>query len=297
VSKQTIYDAVAARIVAELETGAAPWVKRWSTDRAARGDQRPHNAVTGRVYRGINVIILMMSGVTFTSSGWATYNQIKNAGGQVRRGEKSTEIVYFDRIRVQDRDDPTQQKVIPLLKTFNVFNVEQADWPAGSPRVPVSTTPDAMPDCEATIQATGADIRHGGAQAFYAPGPDYVQMPTRTSFKGDDAAAHYYATAFHELTHWTGHKSRLDRSQLGRFGDPDYAFEELVAELGSAFLCATHGVDGDLRHAGYIGNWMRAIKDDPSVIFKAASMAQRAADLIAPEAVEAAPEQQEALAA
>jgi antirestriction protein ArdC len=236
--------------------------------------------VANRDYNGVNVLILAIKAMVSRPPppAGATYKQISESGGQVRRGEKATTIVYFERIEVQDRtsEDPDVRKSIPLLKSFSVFNAAQADW-TESPFPVVDDANEALPDCDATITATGATIRHGGARAYYRPGDDSIALPAKTSFA--DSAA-YYATAFHELTHWTSAASRLDRKLGEKFGDPAYAFEELVAELGSAFLCATHGVAGNLQHPEYIANWLQALKSDNSAIFKASALAQKAATFI-----------------
>lgn len=159
-----------------------------------------------------------------------------------------------------------------------MFNASQVD---GIEIAPVSTDSkpfNAIEQAEDRIVKTGAAITHGGDAAFYAPGPDRIQLPHKASF---DNEASYYATAFHELTHWTGAKTRLDRElSKGKFGNPAYAFEELVAEMGAAFLCQDYGIQGELRHAGYIQSWLKACRDDSRAIFKAAALAQKAADFI-----------------
>jgi antirestriction protein ArdC len=287
-SKQ-IYAEVTTKILEQLEAGVAPWVRPWSTSpklAGHRGRSYPHNVVSNRNYRGINALLLMMLSASkgYPSGAWATYKQIAARGGQVRRGEKATQIVYFGKIDVQDKRDgasPDDKRTIPLLRYFSVFNIAQADWKNGDPFRPVEGEPadgdDALPDCEATIRATGAIIKHGGDSAFYMPSADMINLPAKKAFVDKGA---YYSTAFHELTHWTGHASRCDRKLSAHFGNPDYAFEELVAELGSAFLCASHGVNGTLRHAEYLGHWIKVLKEDNTAIFKASALAQKAADYI-----------------
>lgn len=291
-SKQ-IYAEVTSKIVAQLKQGVAPWVRPWSTSpvhAGQRGRMQPHNVVSNRSYHGINAVLLTMVGMQYPSGAWATYKQIKERGGQVRRGEKATQVVYFGKLEVQDKREnaqPGDTRKIMLLRYFSVFNVAQADWPEGKgPFRAVASDDvsgdDGIPDCEETIAATGANIRHGGDTACYIPSVDAINMPRKKSFVDKGA---YYSTAFHELTHWTGHASRCDRKLNNSFGNPEYAFEELVAELGSAFLCAVHGVDGTLRHAEYLGHWLKALQDDDTAIFKAAALAQKAADFIRPEVV------------
>jgi antirestriction protein ArdC len=283
-----VYKKVSDEILANLRKGVAPWVKPWSTmggsGAGARDRGFPHNVASNRDYNGGNVIILLMAAAarSYPTGAWATYKQIAARGGQVRKGERSTVIVWLDRVRVKDKTsaDPDKTKVIPMLRTFNVFNAAQADW-VKDPFVrrddePADAT-TAFPECNATVAATGATIKHGGSQAFYAPAPDFIQMPVRKSFKQPQD---YFATLFHELTHWTGHESRNARPLDGRFGDSSYAFEELVAELGAAFLCAKHGIDCTLRHSEYIGHWIRAMTDHDDAFFRAASLAQKAADFV-----------------
>lgn len=303
-----IYQRVTDQIVAQLEQGAAPWVRPWKAlaDRSRnigpRGRAQPHNVISNRDYNGVNVLILSIaqSAKGYTHAAWATFNQIKKAGGFVRKGEKAVEIVYFDRVLVKDKNAPegTDSRVaIPLLKSFYVFNVEQAEWNGKDPLTrPVQTTDvegddtREIPTAAATIKNTGATIKHGGDSAYYIPSADMIQMPAKKAFPDIDQ---YYGTMFHELTHWTGHDSRCARNlSKGRFGDPEYAFEELVAELGAAFLCAKHEINGELRHAGYIGHWLKALKDEPTAIFKASALAQKAADFVL--GVSRVQEQQEA---
>jgi antirestriction protein ArdC len=267
-----IYTQVTDRIIAQLEKGAAPWVKPWSSK--ARGTQRDHNLVSGEAYKGINRVILGMSG--FSSSTWATFNQWKAKGASVRKGEKGTHIVFFKPVTKTETGADGQEKTssFAVMKSYVVFNADQVNGYEES--APAGNFTD-LESAEDRIANTGAHIQHGGDRAFFAPAYDLIQLPAKASFKSE---AHYYATAFHELTHWSGAESRLDRTFGSRFGDPKYAFEELVAEMGAAFLCADYGVDGDLRHAGYIANWLQALHDDNTAVFKAAALAQKAADYI-----------------
>jgi antirestriction protein ArdC len=272
---KAIYDAVTASIISELEKGAAPWIKPWQGSVATGADR---NIQSGKAYQGINRLILAISGMRFGSPVWGTYKQWQTLGANVKKGEKGTQIVFF-KPSVAGKDKTTGEDITyMLLKGSYVFNVNQVEG------IEV-TVSEAAPKtelqrnqaCEDAIKATGAAISYGGDVACYSPTFDHIRMPHLADFTD---ANQFYATVFHELTHWTGHKSRCDRNLSGRFGNPDYAFEELVAELGAAFLAQDYGLNGELRHAGYIGHWLKACKEDSKAIFKAAALAQKAADFI-----------------
>jgi antirestriction protein ArdC len=280
-----IYKQVTDAIIAELEKGAAPWVKPWHADAMSGGAD--HNIVSGAAYRGVNRLILGMAsmGRGYNAAQWATYKQWQDRGAQVAKGEKGTAICFYKPVAgTVDAMTGDKTSGYAILKAYSVFNIEQTDAERAPAAEPVTEAFDASEQCEAAIVKTGAIIRHGGDAAFYMPSADAVQLPNKTSF---DTAAHYYATAFHELTHWTGAKHRLARDHSGRFGNPAYAFEELIAEIGAAYLCADNGIAGELRHAGYIGHWLKACRDDETAIFKAAAMAQKAADFIKGTAADA----------
>ena len=278
--KRDIYADVSARIIAELERGAAPWVKPWS---ATPGQNTPQNAVTNRPYSGCNVILLWLA----RNRGWATprfltFKQALEAGGHVRKGEHGTKVYFVKQLQVKDGDgEEAETRLVPMLREYIVFNVDQCDGLpdrilAGKPmRVRNPDTRDALADD--FLRSTGADIREGQGEAYYVPSHDFISMPAFAAFKG---AAHFYGTAFHELGHWTGHKSRIDRDLRHRFGERAYAAEELVAELCAAFLCAEFSIDGDLRHAGYIETWVGLLKADRRAFFTACSKAQAAADYL-----------------
>lgn len=274
-----IYQQVTDAIIKELENGAAPWIKPWQADAATGGAD--HNIVSGAAYRGVNRLILGMASMaaSYNATEWASYNQWQARGAQVLKGQKGTAICFYKPV-AGSIDAATGDKTsgYAILKSYSVFNIAQTD----AERAPVIADPvavafDVNAQCENVIINTGAIVRHGGDAAFYMPSTDAIQLPFKTSF---ETPAHYYATAFHELTHWTGAKSRLNRDHSGRFGNPAYAFEELVAEIGAAYLCADNGIQGELRHAGYISSWLKACRNDNTAIFKAAAMAQRAADFI-----------------
>lgn len=284
--KSDIYTKITDQIIAELEKGVRPWHKPWAAGHVAGPVSRPLRG-NGKPYSGINVIMLWPTAMErgYSAPIWMTFKQAKELGAHVRKGEKGALVVYastFTKTEANENGEEVERD-IPFLKGYTVFNVEQID---GLPaHYTASHAPRLNPEqrierAEAFFAATGADVRHGGDRAFYAPGPDFVQMPPFESFRNAGA---YYGTLAHELTHWTRHKSRLDRDfGQKRFGDNAYAMEELVAELGAAFLCADLELVPQIRddHAPYIAGWLKALKDDKRAIFTAASHAQKAADFL-----------------
>lgn len=272
------YQIVTDRIVAMLETGTRPWNQPW----AATGGGRPlrHD---GKPYRGANVLNLWAAAMArgFSGRTWFTYKKAQELGGQVRKGAKSELAFYVGAIsRTEQRDGQEVDRTIPFLKAYNVFNVDEVDGLPAQYRIspPVARLDDTarIAECDTWIAGTGAKILHGGGRAFFRPSTDEVHMPEFSAF---ETAPHYYGTMFHELTHWSGHESRLDRIKGKIFADPEYAFEELVAELGAAYLCADLHVDAEPRadHAAYIASWIKALKSDNRNIFRAASLAEKAA--------------------
>lgn len=282
--RRSLYAEVTSRVIAELEAGRLPWVQPW--DSAACGCAMPHNAVTDRRYSGINILILWAAVIAggYGSQRWLTYRQAEGAGGSVRRGEKGTTICYADRFTPRAeaeraRDEDRDVRRIAFLKRFTVFNVDQCDGlPAALSDVPERPgEPAILPHVQDLIDASGADVRIGGAEAFYSPGQDIVAVPPQSAFP---EPINWYRTALHELGHWTGHKSRLDRDQSGCFGSAPYAREELVAEMASAFACASLSIAPTVRHADYIGAWLAVLREDEKAIFRAASAASKAADYL-----------------
>ena len=279
-----VYTRVTAKIVADLEQGVRPWLKPWNAEHAAGRISRPLRA-NGQPYRGVNVLLLWgeAQGKGYNAPIWITYKQAATLGGQVRKGEHGSLVVYADRFTKTETDEQGQEsaRAIPFMKGYTVFNVEQVDGlPAhfyGKAEAPRPV--ERIPQAEAFFAATGATVRHGGNQAFYAPHPDHIQMPPRESFVDAES---YVVTLAHELTHWTAHPSRLARELGKRFGDHAYAAEELIAEMGSAFLCADLGLTPEARddHASYLAHWLKVLKKDSHAIFTAASQAQRAADYL-----------------
>lgn len=291
-----LYQIVTDKILESLESGVAPWVKPWKDSQPFGG--MPYNALSGKPYRGINVALLLCA--PYPSQGWLTYKQAQQLGGQVRKGEKGSMIVFFKPFTIEDKNGRPDSngnlpsKQIPLLRHFTVFNVAQID---GLPaRMYESVKPTEAPDCcEHLRKVQGlVDLRHGGNRAYYSIQSDYIAMPQPDAFGSADD---YFATLLHEVTHWTGHHSRLAREYGKRFGDTAYAREELVAEMGSAFLCAHVGLDGRLIHASasYLQSWIDVLKADKRAIVVAAAAAQKAADYVLTHAgVEIAEEAQEA---
>lgn len=268
-----MYKTVTDSIILELEKGAVPWIKPWKADSSA-----DKNYISQKAYQGINRLLLGMSSMAkgYSNPSWATYKQWTESGVQVKEGEKPSHIVFFKPMKGKDKTTG-EDKAYCVIRGYSVFNAEQTDIQIVPSEQP-DTVFNPMPDCEDRIVKTGAIISHGGDAAFYMPSQDRIQLPNKSAF---DAPASYYATTFHELGHWTSHKTRLDRDlSKNRFGNPGYAFEELVAEIGAAYLCADYRIQGELRHAGYIEHWLKACREDNKAIFKAAALAQKATDYI-----------------
>jgi antirestriction protein ArdC len=294
--RSNLYDEITGKIIAELEAGRFPWVQPWGTSAAKASLSLPQNASTHRAYSGINVLILWGAVVErgFPTQSWITYRQAFALGGNVRRGEHGTTVVYADRFvpdheKKRARDTGDDAQAIPFLKRFTVFNIEQCeglpDEVAASAPPPVASPIE--PRVEALIKATAIDFRIGGDKAFYVPAHDYIQVPPpQTYFE----PINWHRTALHELGHATGHSSRLDRKLSGSTASRKYAFEELVAEINAAFCCAALGVVPTVRHADYIGSWLEVLREDNRAIVRAASQASKAAEWLLghlPEKVEA----------
>jgi antirestriction protein ArdC len=270
-----IYASVTARILAELEAGTPPWVRPWSGE----AYPVPCNALTKRHYRGINTIVLGMEAHChgYSTNLWCTFRQALHLGGHVRKGERSSTIVFYELKSVTDEE--SQHRNIPVLRLFSVFNVDQVDGLPSEFRSVPAADPAWDPSAAAEQVITGSDatILHQGFRAFYSPASDRIYLPVRSTFAD---AGGYYATALHELCHWTGSRSRLGRKLGGRFGEAAYAMEELVAELGAAFLSAHCHLDGRLQHASYIASWLGLLRRDKRAVFVAAAPAQKAADYL-----------------
>jgi len=285
-SRLDIYARITNKIITDLEQGVRPWMKPWNAEHAAGRITRPLR-FNGIPYQGINIIALWMAATanSYAAPIWMTYKQARQLGGYVRKGESGELIVYADKLVRNEENDKGEEveQVIPFLKGYTVFNVEQIDkLPAHYYQLgePVLDPVQRIDYAESFFATTGAEVRHGGNQAYYAINPDYIQMPPFESFQDAES---YYSTLAHETTHWTRHSSRLDRDfGRKRWGDEGYAREELVAELGSAFLSADLGLTPELRddHSSYIDSWLQVLKQDKKAIFQAATYAQCAVDFL-----------------
>ncbi|TWA81546.1 antirestriction protein ArdC [Azospirillum brasilense] len=287
--RKSFADRVAEKLIDAMEKGTAPWQKPWS---AGTADFLPHNPTTGKRYRGINALMLSAQGRDDTR--WMTYNQAQTQGAQVRKGERGTPVQFWQYTDRQERRDEQGKPVLdpmtgkpvmdevklerPRVFTAVVFNGEQIDGlPPPADVRPVTWNP--IEKAEAILAASGADIRHSNqGGAFYAPGRDFIQLPHKEHFA---EAAGYYATALHELGHWTGHPSRLERDLAHPFGSEGYAKEELRAEIASMILGNDLAIGHDPgQHAAYVQSWIKALKDDPMEIFRAAADAEKIATYV-----------------
>lgn len=285
-TRSDIYTRVTDRIVTQLEQGIRPWMKPWSADHAAGRINRPLRS-NFQPYNGINILMLWASAEDqgFVSPLWLTFNQCKELGGHVKKGERGSPVVYASTFKKEEEGEHGEavERDIPFLKQYTVFNAEQCEGlpdPFYEMKGEPNTLIERIAQADQFFRNTKADIREGGNQAYYTITDDYIRLPRLETFR--DAESHAAVTA-HELTHWTRHPSRLDRD-LGRkrFGDAGYAMEELVAEMGSAFLCADLQITPELRddHASYIAHWLEILRGDKRAIFTAASHASKAADYL-----------------
>ncbi|WP_051334708.1 zincin-like metallopeptidase domain-containing protein [Bradyrhizobium sp. Ai1a-2] len=289
--KASLYEEITAHIIADLEAGVFPWARPWGSGGGNQAFALPRNAATGKAYSGINVLILWgrLFECGFASQRWLTFRQASSLGGTVRKGEHGVTVCYADRFvpkREQggatsaSHDQPANEEAsVPFLRRYTVFNVDQCDnlpdhCIVARPRLPER---EIVPQAEALAAATLADVRIGGAKAFYQPSDDTVHIPPQPAFFDQ---INYYRTLFHELGHWTGHPRRLNRDLCGNFGSKPYAHEELVAELTAAFVCAVLSIRPSVRHADYLGSWLKVLREDNRAIFRAASKASKAADFL-----------------
>lgn len=280
--KQSIFERITQQIADAIEAGAETYVMPWHS--AGASLECPTNAVTGRTYRGLNILSLWIEADTagFATSRWATYRQWASVGCQVRKGERGSPVFFWERRGTRSVDDPSEggERRRPgfVAKSFTVFNASQVEGYKPTSAVGLSEC-ERLACGEEFIRSVGANIAFGGDRAFYSPGHDRVQMPEFGQFR---SPSNYYSVLTHELVHWSGAKMRLDRKLGQRFGDHDYAMEELIAELGAAFVCAQLGIPTEPRrdHAPYIASWLKALRSDPRAIFTAASMAQQAAEYL-----------------
>lgn len=285
--KLDVHQAVTNQIIAAIEAGAGNWQMPWH--RTGEGLNRPVNVDTGNHYRGVNVIALWASAQMrgFSTGTWGTYRQWGNRNAQVRKGEKASLIVFYKEYDIARETESGESEADTVLfaRASWVFNADQVDGYQPTVIEPPAHPVRPIDAAEDFIRSTGAIVRHGGTRAFYRPADDIIQMPDRERFAGSptsSATESYYATLLHELTHWTGHEQRCHRPFGDRFGNDAYAMEELVAELGAAFLCTDIGITAELRpdHAQYIDHWLKVMKADKKAIFTAASQAAKATEFL-----------------
>jgi len=288
---------VADKVIALMEEhGADGWTKGW-TSKMAEG--LPFNIASNKNYNGINIMLLSLASLEkgYRSSAWGTFKQWQAKGGNLK-GQKAEDVYFWKPLLIDEKDASGKvikddegnklQKKIWMLKNYKVFNRDQVagledEAPADADAAPIVVFNND--EVDAWVDHTGANVRHGGASAFYSPASDHVQMPNREDFTGtatSTAEETYYTTLLHELVHWSGAKHRLDRTKGKRFGDSDYAFEELVAETGAAILAVQLGVSPEPRadHAQYLNGWIKGLKDNPKAIFSAFTQATKAAEYL-----------------
>lgn len=281
--KKNIAEEITSRILEDLEKGVMPWVEPLKA-----GGRRalPVNASTKKAYRGINTFVLWNEAKKkgFSNPAWLTFNQASELGGRVKKGEKGTRVVFYKRLSktksLNLKDEVVlEEQAFWVLRTYTVFNLDQVEGLEGlRPKAVTVELSRAMEEADRLLKSSGAVIFHREIEwAFYRKEEDFIALPYRESFKTPQG---YYMSALHELTHWTGHPSRLNREAGKRFGDNAYAFEELIAEMGAAFLCASVGIPYDTQHASYIESWVKILKDHKKAIFTAAAKAQAATDFL-----------------
>jgi antirestriction protein ArdC len=282
-----VYEAVTEQILAELESGNAPWRMPWVGNGGI-----PQNLVSKRPYRGINAFLLGMLSMHHGSPYWLTYKQASELGGNVRKGEKSTIVMFWKEIMVKDEAAEGGKRKVLMARTYRVFNVMQCD--GLEDKIPAVETGEEFDPVAAAEEILAnvpnpPTLEFGGSAAFYVPSKDHVQLPKREQFK---SVGGYYNTMFHEFGHATGHESRLDREGVmgkHRFGSKDYSAEELVAELTACFVSAEAGITPDVpQSAAYCKSWLKVLKDDRKMLVQAASKAAKAADYLMGRLVEPA---------
>lgn len=280
-TKDFIYENVNESIIKLLEQGTVPWRMPWSSE-------FPVNLVSKKEYNGYNWWILMLEQMFkhYDSNVWATFKQITDAGGTVKKGEKSTMVVFWKMMKFESKDKVTRGKnkgkkkieTIPLLRYYNVFNMDQTE---GIELKKVAREESVNNDAETIIKKYKEfiEINYGGSRAYYNPSKDYIQIPDRERFHADE---HFYATHFHEMVHSTGHDQRLNRGLSVQFASEDYSKEELVAEMGSAYLCAKTGILPKTieNTASYIDGWLKELRNDKTMLVSAGGKAQKAIDFI-----------------
>jgi antirestriction protein ArdC len=283
-SIQDIQQQVTDTIIQQLERGTVPWKQPWHSGNT-RSFKIPTNITTGNRYRGINVLLLWTSAFTkdLGTDEWASFKQWQTKGEMVKKGERGSQIVYYDTF---EKEIEGEIKKIPFLKTSFVFNRSQLEsYRPVQIEKPIVDLTTRLQKTDEFVQNTKAVIEHREGQACYVPLLDKIEMPHREYFFNTEtctATEGYYSTLLHELTHWTGHQERLNRIKNKRFADENYATEELLAEMGAAFLCAEMeiGIIDNGDHANYISNWLNVLKQNKQCIFTAASGASSAVDYL-----------------
>lgn len=281
--KREHYETITNKIITSLESGVSPWSRPWGVN-SIGPVARPlrHNRIP---YKGINVLCLWIEAerMGYSSPVWMSYQQAKGFDAHVRKGETGTHVFYAGALEVEDNREETEKdtRIVHYMKVYSVFNADQIDGlPENYVGKPVEVPhQDRMIDCERFFRQIGATMRFGGDRAFYSPTDDFIAIPPFESFFEREC---YYSALAHEHVHWTGHAKRLDRQFGAKYGDKDYAKEELVAELGAAFISADLGISNvtDKNHASYIDSWINVLSRDMKFIFTAASLAQKAADYL-----------------
>lgn len=285
-NRPDVYTRITDAILTHLEAGVRPWQRPWNAEHTGGKIIRPLRAC-GTPYRGVNVLSLWLAATEngYSSPYWFTFNQAKDLGGFVKKGEHGSLVVYANSIKKTEKDDQGEEveQDIFFMRGYTVFNAEQVDGlPARftAPLPQLTRTEDRIQYAEAFFRVTGAEVKHGGDRAYYGQLADRIQMPPFIAFKDKES---YYATLAHEMTHWTKHPKRLNRDfDQKTWGDEGYAREELVAEIAAAFLCADLGIALEPRedHAAYLASWLTVLKNDKRAIFQAAAHAQKAADYL-----------------
>lgn len=275
--KRDIHAEVTKTIITLMESGNLPWEKPWEKGADRADGFMPYNAVSKKNYSGINTLLLWAASRTYGRNSWVTFKQAQELGGTVKKGEKASLVIFYKKLRIEDKVTK-EKKDIPMLRHYYVFNTEQCEGlklPALQPVIPPASPSGAVLDIANRL---AVDLHHGGDRACFIPSQDSVHMPRFEKFKGE---AEYSAVLAHELTHWTGHEKRLKRDLSGMFGCEKYAKEELIAEMGSAFLCAELGIEYEARHhAAYLQSWIKAAKEDTKFIFQSAAAASKAVSML-----------------
>lgn len=268
-----LHQTVTDRIIAEMEKGVTPWQKSWDTSGLV-----PANAITGRNYSGMNILLLWLAAQDneWPHLDFLTYKQANDVGARVRKGEKATPVLFFNYKEEEDEQGQTVKR--PYTRLFYVFNVSQVEGLDKAYPARVPPTGDYRYDSAVQfLNNCGIPIEYGGERACYIPDRDIIRMPDYGRFESDEA---FFSVGFHEACHGSGHKSRLNRVLSTKFRSPEYRYEEIVAELGSAFLCAQHGYPFTRSHPAYIDSWIKMMRDDNTAIFRAASHASHAAEYL-----------------